>query len=216
MSLSTVTCERYVVTAADCRLSITVAGPYEERTAHNASALLDFPDSTGSPFLLPRAPTAPPRYREARLFRAAWRSWQQESALRAQYRPASQAGLAGWQQRLTIRASSFSPSRTVEQTAGSRDATKAVREKGASPHTPHPIKAATTTTKSNIDLPTSDDGDVGISEWRGSDTVAAQRRKRDRSTSRAGWPAFVRIYSTYVPPPRSQWRRTRLRGAGIA
>ncbi|KAG5315597.1 MOS1T transposase, partial [Pseudoatta argentina] len=45
-----------LIVAVDCcRLDFT-----RNVTTHNASALLDFPDSTGSPFLLPRAPTAPP------------------------------------------------------------------------------------------------------------------------------------------------------------
>ncbi|KAG7204159.1 hypothetical protein KM043_001999 [Ampulex compressa] len=47
-----------------------------------------------------------------------------------------------------------------------------------------PTFASTTTTTST----STDDG--GIWKRRGSDTVAAQRRKRDRSTPRTGWPAL--------------------------
>lgn len=69
-SLSTLTSERHVVTAVIARrcrlLSLDLTLNVQRR---NASALLDFPDFTGVPFLLPRAPTTPPRR-----FSAAWRS----------------------------------------------------------------------------------------------------------------------------------------------
>lgn len=99
------------------------------------------------------------------------------------------------------------PSHDVREESEERRASqyrtvKAARAKDASSlATPQETPTATTShhRRSPYQRDCHDD-DVGISEWRGSDTVAAQRRKRDRSTSRAGWPAFVHIH---VPPSRA-------------
>lgn len=63
---------------------ITVVAYTEERAEHNASALLDFPDSTDLPCHLPRATAAPPRQRSNGYLGAAS---DKRLVMRAQYRP---------------------------------------------------------------------------------------------------------------------------------
>lgn len=203
-------------------LIITVIRLMRNNAAHDASALLDFPDFTGPSFFLPRAPTAPLLCATQGAAVVVSRSVMQltrsgdvcarsidrlfrrglapplENPTRDPYSSASPP----WR-RVTWRVGEV---RCVSAQTSMRRRRRV--QKGPSHRTPHPesqphpspphhhrkLTPPRRSPPPGVYL----DVYVGIAEWRGSDTVAAhKRRKRDRSTSRRM--AGVSYVSTYVP-----------------
>lgn len=197
---------------------ITIVAYTEERAEHNASALLDFPDSTGSSCYLPRAAAAPPQQRSNGYCGAAS---DKRLLVRAQYRPAIMGGtwrlvkLLNRSRPLSILPSpSQRRSRDVHEVEECRctgrtsnHTAKAARAEAAtSLATPHEEPQPPPTLPPATPPCLCHHGSDVVCGYRVYSGVAATRwpRNDEREIDRPLAPDGRRSYvSTYVPPPRS-------------